>query len=250
MSFAFSMKKILFLLALPACALSVQAAPKAPDPVFAQITDDPKLPRVLLIGDSVSCGYTLAVRKELAGQANVHRPAANCGSTKIGLRDLDQWLGSNRWDVIHFNWGLHDLGYRFANDSNQDAKGNYARPDNGGHQNVTPEQYEKNLHELVARLKKTGAKLIYATTTPVPADLHSYVKAAELPYNVAAKRVMSEEGVTLNDLWAFATPQLDKLQQPGNPHFTNKGSEVLAHEIAQVIATALNTKAAPAGSKP
>ena len=223
-------------------SLAVQAAPKAPDPVFAPITDDPKLPRVLLIGDSVSCGYTLAVRKELAGQANVHRPAANCGSTKIGLRDLDKWLGSNRWDVIHFNWGLHDLGYRFANDSNVDAKGNYARPDNGGHQNVTPEQYEINLRELVARLKKTGAKLIFATTTPVSADLHSYVKAAELPYNVVARRVMKEEGVTLNDLWAFATPQLGKLQIPGNPHFTAQGSAVLAKEIAGKISAALEKK--------
>ena len=244
------MKTTVFLLALFVCVLGVYAAPKAPDPVFAQITDDPQLPRVLLIGDSVSCGYTLAVRKELAGQANVHRPAANCGSTKIGLRDLDKWLGSNRWDVIHFNWGLHDLGYRFANDSNTDAKGHYARPDNGGHQNVTPEQYEKNLRELVARLKQTGAKLIFATTTPVPADLHSYVKAAELPFNVVAKRVMNEEGVTLNDLWAFVTPQLDKLQQPGNPHFISKGSDVLAHEIAQVIATTLNANKTLGETKP
>jgi len=68
------------------------------------------LPRVLLIGDSVSVGYTLAVRKELEGKANVHRPPSNCGSTKIGMRDLDKWLGVGKWDVIHFNWGLHDLG--------------------------------------------------------------------------------------------------------------------------------------------
>ena len=108
------------------------------DPSFEQITDDPKLPRVLLIGDSVSLGYTVALRKELAGKANLHHPPANCGSTKIGLRDLDKWLGTGKWDVIHFNWGLHDLGYRFDNDSNLDAKGNYARPDNGGHQNVPP----------------------------------------------------------------------------------------------------------------
>jgi acyl-CoA thioesterase-1 len=231
-----------------ACAAVTAAPPpaasaKKPDPAYAQISDDPKLPRVLLIGDSVSVGYTLAVRKELAGKANVHRPPANCGSTKTGLHDLDKWLGTNRWDVIHFNWGLHDLGYRFTENDNKDANGNYARPDNGGHQNVPPDQYAKNLRELVARLKKTGAKLIFATTTPVPADLHSYVKAAELPYNVVAKRIMNEEGVTLNDLWAFASPQLDQIQEHGNPHFTSKGSALLAQQIAQVIQTALSANA-------
>jgi len=222
-----------------------QAATKPLDPAYAQITDDPKLPRVLLIGDSVSVGYTRAVRQELAGKANVHRPPANCGSTKIGLRDLDKWLGAGKWDVIHFNWGLHDLGYRFDNDSNKDANGRFARPDNGGHQNVPPAEYEKNLRELVARLKKTGATLIFATTTPVPADLNAYVKASELPYNEVARRVMREKGIAVNDLWAFAMPQLGAIQEPCNPHFTYKGSQVLAKEIARPIAAALQTRETP-----
>src|SRR3954470_7031794 len=58
------------------------------------VQDDPKLPRVLLIGDSVSRGYTQAVRKALAGQANVHRAPANCGPTASGLKNLDVWLGA------------------------------------------------------------------------------------------------------------------------------------------------------------
>lgn len=43
------------------------------------VKDVPGLPRVLLIGDSVSRGYTLAARKALAGKANVHRAPENCG---------------------------------------------------------------------------------------------------------------------------------------------------------------------------
>ena len=215
------------------------AAAKPKDPAYVQIDDVPGLPRVLLIGDSVSVGYTLPVRKELVQVANIHRPAANCGSTKTGLRDLDRWLGAGHWDVIHFNWGLHDLGYRFDDDSNVNANGEYARPDNGGHQNVPPEQYEKNLRELVGRLKQTGAKLVFATTTPVPADLHAYVKGAERPYNEMARNVMREAGVTVNDLWSFSQTQLAEIQQPGNPHFTAKGSAVLAREIARVIKATL-----------
>ncbi|MBI4626576.1 MAG: SGNH/GDSL hydrolase family protein [Verrucomicrobia bacterium] len=232
------------LVGLIANGTSAQNQPPPPpaakvDPAYAPVADDPKLPRVLLIGDSVSVGYTLALRKELAGTANLHRPPANCGSTKTGLRDLDKWLGEGRWDVIHFNWGLHDLGYRFTEDSNRDANGTYARPDNGGHQHVPPAEYEKNLRALVYRLKRTGAKLIFATTTPVPADLNAYVKASELPYNEVAKKVMREEGVTTNDLWAFATPQLGQIQQGGNPHFTAKGSAALAREVARAITAAL-----------
>ncbi len=81
------------------------------NPAFALVTDDPKLPRVLLIGDSISIGYTVPVRELLAGQANVHRPLTNCGPTTRGLEQLDGWLGEEKWDVIHFNFGLHDLKY-------------------------------------------------------------------------------------------------------------------------------------------
>jgi acyl-CoA thioesterase-1 len=231
------------LLLAPLSALrSADAPAKAAVPAeFAAIVDEPALPRVLLIGDSISIGYTLAVRRELAGTANVHRPPANCGSTKIGLRDLDRWLGGMRWDVIHFNFGLHDLGYRWPDDTNRNAEGIYATPANGGRQNVPPADYEQNLRELVARLKRTGAKLIFATTTPVSADLNSYVKGAELPYNAAALRVMHSERVAIDDLWAFATPQIDQLQIPGNPHFTAKGSAVLAQQVARSIRAALAT---------
>jgi lysophospholipase L1-like esterase len=236
-------KKCLLLLGLFFACL-VQAAPST-EPALQEITDTPGLPRVLLIGDSVSIGYTPAVREQLKGKANVHRPASNCGSTKIGLRDLDKWLGDTKWDVIHFNFGLHDLGYRWTEDTNQNAQGVYATKENGGHPNVEVGVYESNLKELVGRLKKTGAKLIFATTTPVSADLHSYMKGSEAPYNAAAQRVMAQEGVAIDDLWAFAMPQIDQLQIPGNPHFTAKGSKVLGAQIAKSIEEALAKNAKP-----
>ena len=83
----------------------------ATDPAFAKVEDDPNLPRVLLIGDSISIGYTAPVREFLKGKANVHRIPTNGGPTTNGLANLDKWLGTSKWDVIHFNWGLHDLKY-------------------------------------------------------------------------------------------------------------------------------------------
>ena len=102
-------------------------AKRAPDPSLAAITDEPGLPRVLLIGDSISMGYTIPGARGLAGKANLHRPPQNCGPTIFGIERLESWLGSGHWDVIHFNFGLHDL-----------------RLDAGKHQ-VPLDAYEKNL---------------------------------------------------------------------------------------------------------
>jgi acyl-CoA thioesterase-1 len=218
-----------------------KAAKSAP-PVakeFAPIVDDTKLPRVLIIGDSVSVAYTLDVRKNLAGVANVHRIPANGGSTRTALGDygLIRWLKpGEKWDVIHFNEGLHDLSYRFPDDRDKNDKGEYASPTNGGRPNVSLEQYEKNLRLIVARLKQTGAKLIFASTTPVPdANAAKYVKDSELPYNAVAKKVMAEEGVAWNDLWAAVKPRQAELQGKRDVHFMASGSTLLAKQVAEAI---------------
>jgi GDSL-like Lipase/Acylhydrolase family len=233
---------VLLLLSLAPLAFAASTPAKSAPPVakeFAPIVDDAKLPRVLIIGDSVSVAYTLDVRKNLAGVANVHRIPANGGSTRTALGEygLIRWLKpGEKWDVIHFNEGLHDLSYRFPDDRDKNDKGEYASPTNGGRPNVSLEQYEKNLRLIVARLKQTGAKLIFGSTTPVPeADAAKYVKDSELPYNVVAKKVMAEEGVTWNDLWAAVKPKQDQLQGKRNVHFMASGSAVLAKQVAEAI---------------
>ena len=231
----------LLLIGLLASTAQAQVAQKkAPakrpaNPAFAQVQDVAGLPRVLILGDSISIGYTVDVRKELAGKANVHRPAANCGPTIRGVSALDEWLGDGRWDVIHFNFGLHDLRY-------MDEKGQNIAPDRGRLQ-VPPEDYEKNLNTIVARLKKTGAKLIFATTTPVPAG-EPQRKPEDLPiYNAVAVKVMREQGVAVDNLFAFIAPQFDKYAlKPHNVHFNPEGYALLAGQVATSIQAALATK--------
>jgi len=205
---------------------------KRVDPAFEPVTDDPNLPRVLLIGDSISIGYTVPVRLLLRGRANVHRPPTNCGPTTTGLKELDAWLGEGKWDVIHFNWGLHDLKY-------MDDRGNLVAVEKG-RQQVPIEQYEKNLEELVVRLKKTGAKLIWASTTPVPEGAQGRVPGDEVKYNAAARRVMDKHGVAINDLHALALTQaVSVLQMDKNVHYTKAGSLELAKQVAASILKAL-----------
>ncbi|MEO7298210.1 MAG: SGNH/GDSL hydrolase family protein [Verrucomicrobiota bacterium] len=191
------------------------------DPAFDRVTDTPNLPRILLIGDSISMGYTVPVRKLLKDKANVHRIPENGGPTSNGLAKMKVWLGESRWDVIHFNFGLHDL-----------------RLVTPGKQRIPPEAYEKNLRKLVRQLQETKAKLIWATTTPVPPGPFSALGRAteDVPiYNAVAAKVMEENGIVSDDLYAFALPQLSKIQKPVNVHYTEEGYEVLAKKVAASI---------------
>lgn len=206
-------------------------APKPKDPALIDVADVAGLPRVLLIGDSISIGYTLPVRDLLKGRANVHRPDANCGDTARGLSQLDHWLGTGRWDVIHFNFGLHDVKYL-------DEKGQYVPPEKGK-QVAPPEKYEENLRLLVERLKKTGAKLIFATTTPVPAGSLGRVEHDEVRYNEVARRVMKGNGVAVDDLCELATAKQADLQLPNNVHFKPAGYAELAAKVAASVTAAL-----------
>ncbi len=197
-----------------------------------------ELPKALILGDSISMGYTPAVKKILDGKVIVERPEANCGSTKVGLRDLDKWLSGKSPDVIHFNFGLHDLRYVFPGDKFQDEQGNY--PVRGqGEPRTTLEDYKSNLKEIVRRLKQTDAKLIWCSTTPLAVDFHGYFAGLDVEYNKTAAEVMKEENVQINDLWAFAKPHLEAIQLPNNPHFTEKGSQALAVPVSQSILEAL-----------
>lgn len=208
---------------------------KAPaNPAFAPVTDVAELPRVLLIGDSISIGYTAHVREILQGKANVHRPATNCGPTTRGVQSIDQWLGDGKWDVIHFNFGLHDL--KFVDDAGKNA------PPDKGHPQVSETDYEKNLETMVAKMKKTGAKLIFATTTPVPSGSDARIKGDEQKYNAIARRVMQRNGVAIDDLYGFAQPRLVEIQLPANVHFKPEGSKQLAEQVAKSVLMVLGSK--------
>jgi hypothetical protein len=201
-------------------------------PRAGAVKDKPGLPRILLIGDSISIGYTPRVHALLEGKANVHRPPVNCASTKHGLEAIDSWLGKGPWDVIHFNWGLHDLKH-------VDARGQMLDKSKGGTHQVPLPQYEKNLAELVRRLKETGAALIWCSTTPVPEGAGGRIAGEEKAYNESAGQIAREQGLRVNDLWSLASSRPDGIQIPRNVHFTPRGYDVLAEQVADSIVSAL-----------
>ena len=206
---------------LPAAAAVAPKAKAAPQPALAAVVDEPGLPRVLLIGDSISIGYTLPVRAAFKGKANVHRPPGNCSSTGYSLTKIDEWLGQGKWDVIHFNFGLHD-----------------AKLPPEGVRHAAPADYEKNLRQLVQRMKATGAKLIWATTTPVPkgGNLAPNRRFGDIAtYNAIAARVMAENGVAINDLNAAIAPHVEKVGRTNDVHFSAEGSAFLAERVVRSV---------------
>ena len=75
-------------------------------------------------------------------------------TTATGLKKMDVWLGDGKWDVIHFNFGIHDRATPISN-------------------------YTQRLEQLIERMKKTGAKLDWASTMPIPDDpVHNQTAAS------------------------------------------------------------------------
>jgi lysophospholipase L1-like esterase len=194
---------------------------------------------VLLLGDSISIGYTPHVRAALEGRARVVRPmnasgrgAQNCQGTNHGVQRLEDWLviDGGGWEVIHFNFGLHDLK-RVEPGSGSNSK------DPGHPHQAEPERYEAQLRELTERLQETGARLVFASTTPVPPQVGGPYRAPEdaLVYNAIAARVMGDMGVPIDDLFAFVAAGPDGWQKPRDVHFTAEGSRALGGEVARVI---------------
>jgi acyl-CoA thioesterase-1 len=205
---------------------------------LAEAQGESGLSQVLLLGDSISMGigssgsyqgYQEPTRKLLAGKANVQGISGNGGNTQFGLQNLPKWLGAGPWDVIHFNWGLHDI---------------VRNPD--GQCKIPVDQYEKNLREIVKRLRATGATLIWATTTPVPekeANREANRRNSDvIAYNSAARGIMEAHQVAIDDLYSFALPRLKEIQQPEDVHFTFEGSAVLAKPVADSILAALKRR--------
>lgn len=203
------------------------------------------LPKVLIIGDSISIGYTPHVTQLLKGQAVVKHNKGNAQHTGTGLDNLDQWIGKEKWDVIHFNWGLWDLCYRHPKSKTQGKRDKV-----NGSITTTPKQYEKNLDQLVGRLKKTGAKLIWASTTVVPENEAGRFVGDDRKYNDVAAKIMIKHGVAIDDLYALTKSfPADLFAGAGNVHYTNDGYAKIAKQVADKIKASLQGKQDHPGDK-
>jgi lysophospholipase L1-like esterase len=183
-------------------------------------------PKVLIIGDSISMGYTPHVAARLAGAAEVAHNPGNAGDTDNTAAGLDAWLAEAAPDVVHFNCGLHDI--KVARDARRNQ--------------VPLDRYRENLARIVERLSQSAAKLIWATITPVIEDRHTAVKEFDRynrdvkAYNAAAAEIVGRAGIPVDDLHAAAVAAgPEHVICEDGVHFTDDGYRMLAEAVATCL---------------
>ena len=194
------------------------------------------LPNVLIIGDSISIGYTLPTRALLEGKVNLHRIPTNGGPTTKGLSEINKWLGNKKWDLIHFNWGLHDLKYMGKDGTNLVPK------EKGGVVQVPLPEYEKNLDQLVERMKKSAKQMVWRNTTPIPPGSKARYVGDSVKYNQAAARVMKKHSIPTLDLFTPSKKNIKKWMRNADVHYYPEGSQFLAEIVANDIIQLLKTE--------
>ncbi len=183
---------------------------------------------VLLLGDSIRMYTENKVREFLGEEYEMYSPEDNCKFSTLTLNSLQAWLKDVPLpQIIHWNNGLWDTARVYEED------GCF----------TSPELYEMNLRRILRELKKTGAKIIFATTTPTDPkkaekregmSVH-YIQDI-IEYNKIALKVMAENGIPVNDLFAVVDGKQDSfIRQDDLIHPTEEGVEALAKQIVEKI---------------
>ncbi len=202
-----------------------------------------RLRNVRILGDSISIGYTPYVQTMLSYLADVKRPVLengeveNCEGTSKAIQNFKRWLGDTEWDVIHFNFGLHDL--KHVDRETGEGSTNPADP-----LQADLKAYKNNLTQIVEELKASGADLIFATTTPYPEQVEGPLRDPGMAekYNKVAIKIMNKNNIEINDLYTFAKPRLDEIQLQNNVHFNNLGYRELADKVIARITETLEDR--------
>ena len=182
---------------------------------------DTKLPRVLLIGDSVTNGYHNNVDKLLKGKANVDMLATSANICDPALlAQVKLAVGDYKHAVIHFNNGLH--GWQLS-----DA------------------EYEAGLRRLIGLLRQLEpqAKLVWGQSTPIvlttdPATLDPK-NAVVLKRNEVAARVMQELGIPVDDTYSVSVGHAEYRNAGDGFHYNEQGKTAQAEPVARAISAAL-----------
>ena len=170
------------------------------------------LPRVLLVGDSICNGYQRGVAQILEGKMNVsYWVSSYCVTSPDYLKRLALCLDEAKYDVVHFNNGLHSLG--------------------------TPtDDWAKGLEAALRliREKQSSARIIWTTSTPLK-DAKRTEKARAL--NAAAADVVKRlGGIGTDDLFALLDP-LDREQNWSDTY--HHKAPVRKKEAEQVAASVM-----------
>ena len=176
---------------------------------------NPKLPNVLLLGDSLSRNYFPEVAKDLAGTANVYLMASSISVGDPRLpREIHEFAAMENvpFRIVHFNNGMHGWDYT-------EAQYKAAFP-----------EFLRTVRSLVA----SNRELIWATITPVqPKALNGVTNARVDARNAIAKIFIDGAHVSTDDQHALMMQHQDLHQD--TVHFNVVGSNLMGDQAAALI---------------
>jgi len=185
-----------------------------------------KKTKVLLLGDSIRMSYQPVVAEMMKDIADVVGPEENCQFSAYTLDSIDRWLEQfGKPDVVHWNNGIHDVGHN---------------PDREPIQ-YPLDEYIFNLKGIIEKLRKTGAKIIFATSTPVhPNRPFKNTEWAwqndEIDgYNEGALELMKSKKIPVNDLHAVVAENYDAYLSEDMLHLSQEGVKKCAEAVVNVI---------------
>lgn len=193
------------------------------------------LPRVLILGDRFYRQPAQQAATLLKGKAEIVCPnTPEVFNTTTALAGIDGLLGEGKWDLIHFNFGLGDLVHRAPGMKSFRAMSREA----GGIRATSPADYEANLTTLVKRLQATGAKLVWASTTPIRIDANGlFEPGSEIESNAIAARVMAANRVPTNDMHSAVSTLIASTKPGGGEPFQFGRLSIHPPLIATICAT-------------
>lgn len=182
--------------------------------IWAPHTNETGLPRVLLLGHSITRLYSPSVDKQLDGKAFVTRLST---SKSLGdpayLDEVKLILSQYDYDVIHVSNGAHGWKY-------------------------TIEEYSAALEQLYALLKECEpeAKLIWATNPPME-DKTMY--GITLERNQCIRAFLADKDIPIDDTFAVLDGKTEYYEGTDGVHPNEKGVEALAETVVGIISEAL-----------
>lgn len=172
------------------------------------------LPRVLLVGDSITHNYQSYVRKMLKGVCYVDYVATSFAiDTAIYFDLIKDYAEYNRYDLIHFNNGLHGI-------------------------HISKNSYKKRLKKMIEMLIK-NSKVILVNSTVIYKQNNevldnSWMKRVK-ERNEAVDELSGEFNLKTDDLFSVSCNIPKDMRYKDGTHYKQNGYIKLAEQVAKII---------------
>ena len=175
--------------------------------------------RVMLVGDSIRMNYCPVVYMKLSEFCEVVYPEENSRFAKYTLCEFGHWVEKYGIpDIIHWNNGLWDV-FRYD-----------------GEHILTPlDDYLADMKRVYARMKQTGAKIIFATSTPTSPYDTDRRQEDIVEYNKAITDWLKTKDVEINDLYSFLKPHVFEYISEDSVHLNKYGVREVGNRVVEVI---------------